>query len=194
MDAPMEAQPFRLLDLPAELRNHMYSFIFGDDSPTDCTNIFDLYRYAPEKAVTQTSRQIRSETIKLYRLAVTEFWSKNNVLIPIDCTSTRRRRDADEISQALYELNERTDVLIKHATFSITSKIIQQNYGSLGLRETPKSAKLHIHVDDSGTEEGRDCVIDLVDPSGGKELVTEYARGAVAHDRERNARDADGEI
>ncbi|KAK5130959.1 hypothetical protein LTR08_001515 [Meristemomyces frigidus] len=62
-----------LLALPAELRNRIYELLFEDTSPP-AVNILAITTHAPPSAITQTSQQLRAESLLQYRSACTAFW------------------------------------------------------------------------------------------------------------------------
>ena len=63
------AQPFRLLDLPPELRARIFSFAVAVDGVCDV-----LYRWRP--TVTTASRQLRAESMPL-------FYAENTFTMPL---------------------------------------------------------------------------------------------------------------
>lgn len=62
---------FRFLDLAPELRNKIYHFIFETDERVDLCRAEEI---RPEKAITSTCRQVRSETLELHEQATERFW------------------------------------------------------------------------------------------------------------------------
>jgi len=79
----MAEMPFRLLDLPPELRNRIYTCIIEDITMPPSTDVFSALQFLPDPTITAVSRQIRSESLGLFRQATTEFWSTHNFYLTI---------------------------------------------------------------------------------------------------------------
>lgn len=93
-----QTRPCRLLNLPAELRNLIYSKIFEDTSRRRWeVAIAIAHKHAPDIAITQTNQQLRQETRELYLAATALFWRRHQLHIPFDCASNSKYRDLDEI-------------------------------------------------------------------------------------------------
>ncbi|KAK4539745.1 hypothetical protein LTR36_010398 [Oleoguttula mirabilis] len=75
--------PFRLLDLPPELRNRIYSYVF-DDSALPELDLLATGRSSPPSAITVTTHQLRSETLGLHQQAMSAFWTDHKFSIYIE--------------------------------------------------------------------------------------------------------------
>lgn len=71
---------FRLFDLPGELRNAIYAFVF-EDLNDEKIDIFDVRKCLPPPAILEVSRHIRSETLQLYEEACKAFWSNHTITV-----------------------------------------------------------------------------------------------------------------
>lgn len=81
-DKSMHLELCRFLDLPGEIRNHIYEFIFEDFNPPniDISNIVKAY---PSSKITQTCKQINFETKALHRDAVIRFWQTHDFYVDL---------------------------------------------------------------------------------------------------------------
>ncbi|KAK3080483.1 hypothetical protein LTS18_000937 [Coniosporium uncinatum] len=80
------SQPFRFLDLPAELRNKIYKLAVTTREPNSHRTAF-LAQHAHQPAITKASRQIRAESLPLY-------YSENT--IEVDLTDEWEIDDSDD--------------------------------------------------------------------------------------------------
>ena len=74
---------FRLLDLPAEIRNRIYEFSLSDEGPRR-VDLSAVRSRLPTLALALVSRQVHNETIKLYQEVVKGFWSTHSLDISLD--------------------------------------------------------------------------------------------------------------
>ena len=73
MDWEYDTLPFRLLDLPPELRNLAYEYMVEDehDYQLDLT----MWKaFVPDPWITAVSRQVRAEVMGFYKPALVDFW------------------------------------------------------------------------------------------------------------------------
>lgn len=78
-----ECSVFRFLDLPPELRNRIYYYVFTETSSHEL-NLLDRPPYYSNSAITSTSRKIRGESLSLYEQIVTDFWQTHAFYIKLD--------------------------------------------------------------------------------------------------------------
>ncbi|KAK4539746.1 hypothetical protein LTR36_010399 [Oleoguttula mirabilis] len=78
-----EKQPFRLLDLPPELRNSIVCFTLVDNAPHQL-DLLNAKAEVPLAAITAVSRQLRSETYELYQEALETFWKAHDFDVVLD--------------------------------------------------------------------------------------------------------------
>ncbi|KAK5708478.1 hypothetical protein LTR17_020657 [Elasticomyces elasticus] len=71
-----EEQPFRLLDLPPELRVRIYECLYQDESVGDL-DYLTLREHVPSVAITLTNRLIRHEAMPLYERATKSFYQQH---------------------------------------------------------------------------------------------------------------------
>lgn len=81
-------QPFRLLDLPPELRNRIYEHTLEDQAPHEL-DVFTYRTHVPEPAITAVSRQLRKETIGLLQEATRHFWDSHIFLVYLKFANPR---------------------------------------------------------------------------------------------------------
>ena len=80
MKVQEENKVFRFLELPPELRNRIYYFVFDDNS--DYTlNLRDAPKLFPKFAITATSRQIHKESFWLLERAKKTFWKAHSLTL-----------------------------------------------------------------------------------------------------------------
>ncbi|KAK4544005.1 hypothetical protein LTR36_004779 [Oleoguttula mirabilis] len=92
------AEPFRFLDLPPELRNRVYHYVFEGRSQQDIELFAEAKSFAPHMAVTAVSQQLRTESQGLYVIALKDFWTTHHFYIRI--RGQERPRLSDLLSQA----------------------------------------------------------------------------------------------
>ncbi|KAK3633325.1 hypothetical protein LTR56_015893 [Elasticomyces elasticus] len=78
------AQPFRLLDLPAELRVRIYENFFEPNSgaPQEIS-LLDIHKHVPELAVLATSRLVRREAYPVGKTAEADFFARNQFVLDL---------------------------------------------------------------------------------------------------------------
>lgn len=125
---------FRFLDLPPELRNRVYDFIFEDLAP-DIIDIFAAKAAAPSPAITAVSTQLRNETIELFHEASRIFWTKHQLSLEIGTEILE--------SECREQLMARCELLRLPAPQQIHLRV------SNGDAETMRFLKMHVIGDDS---------------------------------------------
>ena len=75
--------PFRFRDLAPELRNRIYDCVFEDEAPHRMS-LLDIRAAAPPIAITAVSKQVRNESLGLYKLAVAAFDTSHDYYVSID--------------------------------------------------------------------------------------------------------------
>ena len=121
---------FRFLDLPPELRNRVYTFVYLDNS-TRSMDIFNAYEHVPKVALTRVSKQLRNETFGMYHEATAQFWSNHELSMSIDCASTSKRRREDDIHHQLIRLHNEsgTEMIVKSLTFNVKPRTVRSLIG-----------------------------------------------------------------
>ncbi len=81
------------LDLSPELRNMVYSYLMPK-APEEDLDIMSWRDWNPNQSITQVNRQIRSESILLYKETVTHLWNhKWSLTVEIDKVADKTYRD-----------------------------------------------------------------------------------------------------
>ena len=86
-----QVQPFRFLDLPAEIRNSIYSY-YLEVKGSQPLNLLRWETYYNEPPITTVCRQIQEESMPLYRASRVQMWRDNEWLIHIPKTATDETR------------------------------------------------------------------------------------------------------
>lgn len=86
---------FRFLDLPPELRNRIYNYVFEDTSTTSI-ELFKYTRHVSKPTITTVCHQIRLESIGLLREAQRNFWKDHKWIIPFD-SKILNKADRDKL-------------------------------------------------------------------------------------------------
>lgn len=79
-------QPSHLMDLPPELRNRIYDFVFEDQAPQDIS-AFAAKALQPRSAIVAVSRQLRKETLGIQQQAIDQFMRQHTFFISADTLS-----------------------------------------------------------------------------------------------------------
>lgn len=84
MTNPINSTPFRFLELPPELGNRTYFYVFEDPSERE----LDLRRaqqLLPESSITLACREIRNESLGLSKEATSMFWKAHIFAVQLNC-------------------------------------------------------------------------------------------------------------
>ena len=83
MNVESDLKPFRLLDLPPELRNRVYHFALEDTGEHEL-DLLCTRPYQPHRPITAICRKVRSESLGLYQGARAKFFRNHSFHISID--------------------------------------------------------------------------------------------------------------
>ncbi|KAK5736833.1 hypothetical protein LTR17_007158 [Elasticomyces elasticus] len=98
------AQPFRLLDLPAELRVRIYESFFEPDPGTPQEiSLFDIQKHVPELAVLATSRLVRREAYPIGKTAEADFFARHQFVLDL-VLDEARSQESPELQAAMTAL------------------------------------------------------------------------------------------
>ena len=141
MDTTEIPKAFRFLDLPSELRNRMYEHAFPMSSGYKAINVFDAVEKLQRVALVRVNRQLRHESLNLYREATTNFWNTYILHIAIDCMC--KGKYPQEYS-VLAELKKKSGqgARIRTLTFHIKFQVRSFSYAS-----TPTDGECNIQID-----------------------------------------------
>ncbi|KAK4543876.1 hypothetical protein LTR36_004650 [Oleoguttula mirabilis] len=132
------AKPFRLLDLPPELRTIIYTCTFEDGAPPTI-DILGAFRYLPSSAVTSVSRQLRKESLGLHAEAVRHFWDSHTFDITLHAsafTAARRNQRARNGDIAPSHLQQLLDTTAKPSFAPRLRRLTLKQYALSGTRHT----------------------------------------------------------
>lgn len=88
------ARPFKLMDLPAEVRLEVYSYLMQPRMQVVSLGSFHHNRRVPEPPVTRISRQVRAEAMPIFHKGTHEF-------LLLNCNKVRPRRTLSPETQGL---------------------------------------------------------------------------------------------
>ena len=132
--------PFRFLDLPGELRNKIYAFIFEDAYEATDLHLLVTPCYYSTTALTTVSQQIRTETLELYKQAARTYWASHSFYIEVDCEDSR-----DLVEDQYHEATRLPKgVIVQGMSFWFSSAALSASPGHA------LYAKLSIHLDVGG--------------------------------------------
>ncbi|KAK4894325.1 hypothetical protein LTR27_007458 [Elasticomyces elasticus] len=98
------ARPFRLLDLPAELRVRIYESFFEPDPGTPQEiSLFDIQKHVPELAVLATSHLVRREAYPVGKTAEAEFFARHQFVLDL-VFDDARSHESPELQAAIAAL------------------------------------------------------------------------------------------
>ena len=110
----------RLLELPRELRDLIYGFVFDDPAPKD-VELFAYKLHVPRIAITGTCHLLRAETLLLKDLAVSRFWKSHHFKITID-NNTLRGHSRLKTYRSLMRASKKVSRVAKLQHFRIERK------------------------------------------------------------------------
>ena len=123
MDAMNYSKTFRFLDLPAELRNRIYSIVFehANEHPVELCH---AQSSQPEWAVTLVSHQLRNESYRLYKRAKMTYWQSHDFIVAMDHRGSRiRLRETQSETLALPFANKIQNLSFILQSNTATTKI-----------------------------------------------------------------------
>ncbi|KAK5688383.1 hypothetical protein LTS10_000361 [Elasticomyces elasticus] len=98
----MAEQPFRLLDLPPELRVRIYECLYQDEAARDI-DYLTLRKQIPTVAITLTNSLIRHEVMPLYEGATKCFYQEHYFYIKMHMPKAQRKPDGQRCDTSLPE-------------------------------------------------------------------------------------------
>lgn len=113
----------RLLALPAKLRKQIYAFVFLHFSPKGGVDVFEAAKHIPKVALTRVNRQLRRETLSLYRNATAQYWATHHLKVSsIDCTSADKRYHENDILSEVRKLRQESGRCMLIGAIEFSSK------------------------------------------------------------------------
>lgn len=152
-------EPVHFFRLSPELRNKVYGYYFEDPYENADVNFLEACKFqlAPHADLTLVCKQLRCETLGLYRQATTEFWTGHAFFVGID--GWAEQQDLLGEVQLLKKLLEVNDIPeLSELSFKITWR--RQDLPSTIIAQAAEDHGVYWHCKWSGAyslKEGKTC-------------------------------------
>ncbi|KAK3629959.1 hypothetical protein LTR56_017718 [Elasticomyces elasticus] len=143
-------KPFRLLDLPPELRTRVYECYFEPEGP-QAISIFDITKHAPSQAITAVNKRMRHETYQIGKDVEREFFQRSFFL---EWCNRVRYDSIDQREEEIYGMRKLIKLLPFFPITALEVRLVAPRRGSqmgpMFLVRRTRWSRHVIHVDSAG--------------------------------------------
>lgn len=145
MSSSSDAEHFRFLDLPAELRNEVYKYAFADTHDASKISLRTFRQKLPKPCLTQVSKQVRGEVLQLHEKACGEFFATHTIQMALPWNN-----DFLTVSELEEETKDECDKLLDCPGFKIHNlavRLLLPLAFNLPPRARPDYADLDVYIE-----------------------------------------------